>query len=871
MPVNPADSMGVTWTPTIEQVQQAAAIGGWFLAHLPEAYGFEDRHRREYFQVAPLSLHGPDPRIPLRAALTDRLQAAFATDVLDAALPPFLCFPEATGLIAPTESRSGSGNGMWSANVHGCAVDLVMDYVTRHPTAAAVGLVGERLRYILMHPIGDTERSVSLFDLRSGYHTPGAWECGRLLLAWKDRPDARELLRAQATGAWRVPVEISGWPFQSPPAPVNSYQASPSAFDLVDRYLSVLAADGRLDYPTFCSVTEVFEGTRPWVSMSSLWNPPKPTDSPTAQTIRQFTRDYLRPLAADLASHVCDVSWYDWWGLEWLLAACRHIEREGIEVLPAVFTQPAFMIRSLAQIRGVDPGEESVAVAALREFSPRTLKAVLPHTSHASRFVLRALDWEALEALDEFTRATALKGFDGKRDAPNCADPESGVLDRSVILDVVGLAGEPLAREYLRLMRAAKVEASHTLMLVEAVMGWNRAAIEKGLKKEQQAALKAYGLLPVTDGDAEAADRYGRLKTIERASRKYGPERRLNTKAAVDAALSNLAQVAGYPDRVRLEWALEARRSATRTSLLGRHTIGDYDVELTVADEPLVSVSRNGKRLKAIPAAVKQDEQYEDIAAFVKEYRLHAARMRRSLENLMVSEEPLSAEDVASIGLMPAAVALLRSLVVRDATEAFGVFDSGRGKGEDLEGRPWRPTAPLIVAHPHHLHAAGRLDAAQGLIVRRRIVQPFKQVFRELYVPAPGESEASQTRRFAGATVDTKRATRLFEARQWRIRSSTSPCRSARSRRRASGRCSSSSTPGTTSPSWSRPRPTSSASPVHTAPSQSRRFRRSCSRKRCATPTSWCRRPRGPGTGRGPSKRLSGALTSAGRFAGSSG
>jgi hypothetical protein len=80
-----------------------------------------------------------------------------------------------------------------------------------------------------------------------------------------------------------------------------------------------------------------------------------------------------------------------------------------------------------------------------------------------------------------------------------------------------------------------------------------------------------------------------------------------------------------------------------------------------------------------------------------------------------------------------------------------------------------------VIAHPVHFATDGCLGAWQREIVRRRIVQPFKQVFRELYVPMAGERDVPFTSRFAGRQVDSGRATRLFWARRWQIRGSDIP------------------------------------------------------------------------------------------------
>lgn len=40
----------------------------------------------------------------------------------------------------------------------------------------------------------------------------------------------------------------------------------------------------------------------------------------------------------------------------------------------------------------------------------------------------------------------------------------------------------------------------------------------------------------------------------------------------------------------------------------------------------------------------------------------------------------------------------------------------------------------LTVAHPFHMYMAGKWHDIQKYVFDNKIVQPFKQVFRELYV-----------------------------------------------------------------------------------------------------------------------------------------
>ena len=85
-----------------------------------------------------------------------------------------------------------------------------------------------------------------------------------------------------------------------------------------------------------------------------------------------------------------------------------------------------------------------------------------------------------------------------------------------------------------------------------------------------------------------------------------------------------------------------------------------------------------------------------------------------------------------------------------------------------LDGTLIPVTNQVYIAHPYHLFHRGKLAAWQQEIVRQRLVQPFKQVFRELYLLTPAEQETlTYSNRFAGHVLDSRVVAKLFQSRGW--------------------------------------------------------------------------------------------------------
>lgn len=81
---------------------------------------------------------------------------------------------------------------------------------------------------------------------------------------------------------------------------------------------------------------------------------------------------------------------------------------------------------------------------------------------------------------------------------------------------------------------------------------------------------------------------------------------------------------------------------------------------------------------------------------------------------------------------------------------------------------PIKAGESLRIAHPHDLLGLGDWSRWQAECFRAKRIQPFKQVFRELYVLTETEqSDGTGTRRYAGHQVHPRQALALLGARGW--------------------------------------------------------------------------------------------------------
>jgi hypothetical protein len=333
-----------------------------------------------------------------------------------------------------------------------------------------------------------------------------------------------------------------------------------------------------------------------------------------------------------------------------------------------------------------------------------------------------------------------------------------------------------------RLLKVGKLAAAggghkRAELFAQALRGRvDRAALDRRIAdKRHQDAVRALGLLPLPD-DAEAARaevlaRYEQLEDWRRGSRRSGQQRRTSEGLAADVAIANLARTAGYADPQRLRWAMEAE--AVRDLAAGPVEVVEDDVtvtlSLTAEGAPLLQVRRGERKIKGVPKAVAKREAVVELKERVRRLRGQTSRMRASLEGAMVHEERFSVGELAELLAHPSLAPMLRSLVLVDATGQLGTADGDGSRWLGPDGTHLRPApGPVAIAHPVDLLRSGAWHRWQRWAFEGRTRQPFKQVFRELYVPTAAEKDgAVRSDRYAGHQVNPAQAVGLFGGRGW--------------------------------------------------------------------------------------------------------
>jgi len=173
-----------------------------------------------------------------------------------------------------------------------------------------------------------------------------------------------------------------------------------------------------------------------------------------------------------------------------------------------------------------------------------------------------------------------------------------------------------------------------------------------------------------------------------------------------------------------------------------------------------------------IDALKKQQVEQEKVLKDNKSYLTKQySRTRLSLEQAMLSQTLFTAAELSKILEHPVVKAMLSKLVLfNPETQASGFWQDGKLLSAEGTLTPLKADDKLLIAHPSHLFYAVQWDLYQKYLFDKELKQPFKQVFRELYVPTKDELETSnRSERYQGHQVQPQKTVALLRGRGWTV------------------------------------------------------------------------------------------------------
>ncbi|WP_196888362.1 DUF4132 domain-containing protein [Aureivirga sp. CE67] len=286
--------------------------------------------------------------------------------------------------------------------------------------------------------------------------------------------------------------------------------------------------------------------------------------------------------------------------------------------------------------------------------------------------------------------------------------------------------------------------------------------------KRNQDYLRVYGLVPLSRANPEKdmLTRYQFLQHFLKESKQFGSQRQASEKLATQISMENLARTAGFPDPIRLTWAMEAKEAAQilENAVLELDNVR-ISLEIDEIGKASLKITRNDKTLKSIPAKLRKNKEVVALKNNVKRLQEQYRRTRKSLEEAMISGDLFKVSEVENLMQHPVISPIIKDLV----------FISGENHGFWKDGKLVSPNAETVeisedlqIAHCTDLYATKQWSAYQRYCFVNEVRQPFKQIFRELYLPTEDEKEENHiSRRYAGHQIQTRKTMALLKTQGW--------------------------------------------------------------------------------------------------------
>jgi len=285
--------------------------------------------------------------------------------------------------------------------------------------------------------------------------------------------------------------------------------------------------------------------------------------------------------------------------------------------------------------------------------------------------------------------------------------------------------------------------------------------------KRNKDLLMAYAIIPLT-GEDDLIHRYLYLQQFLKESRQFGSQRSTSEKKCVEAALRNLATNAGFSDTMRLTLRMETKLVEDNRELFDEKQVGEWVFRLLIDGQGTADIQcfKDGKQLKSIPAKAKKDPYVVRLQDMKKQLTEQYRRTRRMFEQAMEDGAEFSLEEMRQLCENPVVSPIVSKLIFKSG-ESLGLFDGS--DLIDLDGsvlvEKWE--AKLLVAHPLHLYRSGNWHSFQKYLFDNQLAQPFRQVFRELYIKTKEELDCYTSLRYAGNQIQPKKAAACLKERRW--------------------------------------------------------------------------------------------------------
>jgi hypothetical protein len=287
--------------------------------------------------------------------------------------------------------------------------------------------------------------------------------------------------------------------------------------------------------------------------------------------------------------------------------------------------------------------------------------------------------------------------------------------------------------------------------------------------KRNKDLVASYSLIPLKKArDKDLLHRYKFLQKFLKESKQFGAQRRASEAKAFEISLENLSRNAGYSDVIRLIWSMETALINEMQKYFEPKKVDEISVFIKIDEfgQTKTVFEKNGKTLKTMPAKLKKNKYIEEIKEVNKNLKEQYRRSKKMLEEAMEDGTEFYNYEIKNLMENPVISPLLDTLVFKSENN-LGYYSEGglvTVNGDIIE---LKENQVLKIAHALDLYNSGKWSEYQQDLFTKQIKQPFKQVFREIYVKTADEKGKENSLRYAGHQIQPNKTVAVLKNRRW--------------------------------------------------------------------------------------------------------
>lgn len=286
--------------------------------------------------------------------------------------------------------------------------------------------------------------------------------------------------------------------------------------------------------------------------------------------------------------------------------------------------------------------------------------------------------------------------------------------------------------------------------------------------KRNKDLLMAYSLIPIKN-EKDMTERYMYLQQFLKESKKFGSQRKASEATAVDIAMKNLANAAGLGDTTRLTLKMETNIISMIQKQFDWNTQDEFELKIEVFEtgKASIAIRKKDKLLKTVPAKLKKNEYYLELKESVKNLNEQYRRAKAMFEQACEDKTEFTVGEILNIYKNPVLKPIVEKLVYKYKDNLGFLQEDCNLTAPDGESIKLRKNSKITVAHCFDLYKNGHWAEYQKYLFEKQIRQPFKQVFRELYIKTDEEMLMYDSRRYAGNQIQPKKTAACLKSRKW--------------------------------------------------------------------------------------------------------